>query len=77
MRNEISFCCKYKNNICFIFSAQSKHTWTSLLNEVYAQEGVRGLYRGITMNLIKVAPAVSISYIVYEHFRNSLGVKMT
>ena len=40
-------------------------------------EGARGLYRGITPNFMKVAPAVSISYVVYEHVRKFLGVEMT
>ena len=40
-------------------------------------EGVRGLYRGIIPNFCKVAPAVSISYYVYERTREKLGVEMT
>lgn len=40
-------------------------------------EGIRGLYRGITPNFIKVLPAVSISYIVYEYSSRALGVNMT
>ena len=40
-------------------------------------EGPRGLYRGITPNFMKVAPAVSISYVVYERARKFLGVEMT
>ena len=37
-------------------------------------EGVRGLFRGVTPNLLKVAPAVSISYIVYENSKALLGL---
>ncbi|KZT53385.1 mitochondrial carrier [Calocera cornea HHB12733] len=33
----------------------------------YAQEGWRGFYRGLAPTLAKVIPAVSISYVVYEH----------
>ncbi len=40
-------------------------------------EGVRGLYRGIIPNFCKVAPAVSISYYVYERTREYLGAEMT
>lgn len=40
-------------------------------------EGIRGLYRGITPNFIKVLPAVSISYVVYEYSSHALGVNMT
>ena len=39
-------------------------------------EGVKGLYRGIVPNFCKVAPAVSISYYVYERTREHLGVEM-
>ena len=40
-------------------------------------EGVKGLYRGMVPNFCKVAPAVSISYFVYERTREYLGVEMT
>ncbi|KAL2003207.1 hypothetical protein VTN02DRAFT_4614 [Thermoascus thermophilus] len=39
------------------------------------KEGVHGLYKGITPNLLKVAPAVSISYVVYENSKRLLGLK--
>lgn len=38
-------------------------------------EGIRGLFRGITPNLLKVAPSVSISYIVYENSKSFLDLK--
>ncbi|KAL2829297.1 mitochondrial carrier domain-containing protein [Aspergillus cavernicola] len=38
-------------------------------------EGLRGFYKGITPNLLKVAPAVSISYIVYENSKRMLGLR--
>ncbi|EEH47324.2 uncharacterized protein PADG_03422 [Paracoccidioides brasiliensis Pb18] len=37
-------------------------------------EGIRGLFRGITPNLLKVAPSVSISYVVYENSKQLFGV---
>ncbi|XP_048474023.1 calcium-binding mitochondrial carrier protein SCaMC-1-like [Rhincodon typus] len=37
-------------------------------------EGWSGLYRGITPNFMKVIPAVSISYVVYEYMKFFLGV---
>lgn len=37
-------------------------------------EGPRGLYKGLTPNLLKVAPAVSISYIAYENSKRMLGL---
>ncbi|EEA28849.1 calcium dependent mitochondrial carrier protein, putative [Talaromyces marneffei ATCC 18224] len=41
----------------------------------YRTEGFRGFYKGITPNMLKVAPAVSISYIVYENAKRFLGLK--
>jgi solute carrier family 25 phosphate transporter 23/24/25/41 len=38
-------------------------------------EGIKGLFKGVTPNLLKVAPAVSISYIVYENSKALLGLR--
>ncbi|KAI9875273.1 MAG: hypothetical protein M1830_008687, partial [Pleopsidium flavum] len=38
-------------------------------------EGVRGLFKGITPNLLKVVPAVSITYVVYENSKKALGLR--
>ncbi|XP_027441044.1 calcium-binding mitochondrial carrier protein SCaMC-3 isoform X1 [Zalophus californianus] len=45
-----------------------------LLRHILSQEGVWGLYRGIAPNFMKVIPAVSISYVVYENMKQALGV---
>ncbi|XP_067590133.1 mitochondrial adenyl nucleotide antiporter SLC25A23 isoform X2 [Pseudorca crassidens] len=45
-----------------------------LLRHILSQEGVQGLYRGIAPNFMKVIPAVSISYVVYENMKQALGV---
>ncbi|XP_045133974.1 calcium-binding mitochondrial carrier protein SCaMC-2-like isoform X4 [Portunus trituberculatus] len=52
-------------------------TMVGLFKHIFATEGLVGLYRGITPNFMKVAPAVSISYVVYEKCRQALGVSMT
>lgn len=52
-------------------------TMVSTFKHIIKTEGVPGLYRGITPNFIKVLPAVSISYVVYEYSSRALGVKMT
>lgn len=44
------------------------------LRSILSQEGVSGLYRGLTPNFLKVVPAVSVSYVVYEHMKKVLGV---
>lgn len=53
------------------------HTMVGVFKRIIATEGVTGLYRGVTPNFIKVLPAVSISYIVYEYSSQALGVSMT
>nr|XP_046262131.1 calcium-binding mitochondrial carrier protein SCaMC-3 isoform X2 [Scatophagus argus]XP_046262141.1 calcium-binding mitochondrial carrier protein SCaMC-3 isoform X2 [Scatophagus argus] len=51
-----------------------KPSMLALLCNIVTQEGVAGLYRGISPNLLKVIPAVSVSYVVYEYTRIVLGV---
>lgn len=51
-----------------------KPSMLTLLRNILTQEGVPGLYRGISPNLLKVIPAVSMSYVVYEYTRIVLGV---
>lgn len=38
-------------------------------------EGIRGLFKGITPNLLKVVPAVSITYVVYDNSKAALGLR--
>jgi solute carrier family 25 phosphate transporter 23/24/25/41 len=49
----------------------------SLFKNILEKEGPLGLYRGIAPNFMKVAPAVSISYVVYEYTRRALGATMS
>ncbi|XP_056135518.1 mitochondrial adenyl nucleotide antiporter SLC25A23-like [Lampris incognitus] len=46
----------------------------ALFQNIVNQEGVAGLYRGLSPNLLKVIPAVSISYVAYEYTRKVLGL---
>ncbi|XP_057661516.1 calcium-binding mitochondrial carrier protein SCaMC-2 isoform X1 [Diorhabda carinulata] len=55
----------------------SSGTMTGVFRSIIEREGFFGLYRGITPNFIKVMPAVSISYVVYEYSSRLLGVNMT
>ncbi|XP_027039843.1 mitochondrial adenyl nucleotide antiporter SLC25A25-like [Pocillopora verrucosa] len=50
-------------------------TMVSVIKNIIKEDGPRGLYRGLAPNFMKVAPAVSISYVVYEHLRMNLGVR--
>ena len=53
-----------------------KDTVTGIMTHILRQSGPLGLYRGMAANFLKVAPAVSISYVVNEHVRCALGIKM-
>ncbi|CAI9280675.1 unnamed protein product [Lactuca saligna] len=41
----------------------------------YQKEGMRGFYKGLLPNLLKVVPAASITYMVYETMKNSLDLE--
>jgi solute carrier family 25 (mitochondrial phosphate transporter), member 23/24/25/41 len=54
-----------------------KQTYTGIVDvtrKTLQNEGWRGLFKGVTPNLLKVAPAVSISYVVYENSKAILGL---
>ncbi|MCJ1321640.1 hypothetical protein MMC15_006985 [Xylographa vitiligo] len=38
-------------------------------------EGWKGLFKGITPNLLKVVPAVSITYVIYDNSKKVLGLR--
>uniref|UniRef100_A0A8C5N3B8 Calcium-binding mitochondrial carrier protein SCaMC-2 n=1 Tax=Leptobrachium leishanense TaxID=445787 RepID=A0A8C5N3B8_9ANUR len=49
-------------------------TMSNLFKHIIKTEGPIGLYRGLAPNFMKVIPAVSISYVVYENLKLTLGV---
>ncbi|KAG7236418.1 hypothetical protein INR49_000966, partial [Caranx melampygus] len=57
-----------------VTEGKPKLTMVGQFKYIISHEGVPGLYRGITPNFLKVIPAVSISYVVYEHMKKVLGV---
>ncbi|KAK7895796.1 hypothetical protein WMY93_021121 [Mugilogobius chulae] len=48
---------------------------TALFKHILKTEGALGLYRGLAPNFMKVIPSVSISYVVYEYLKKTLGVQ--
>uniref|UniRef100_A0A672HL54 Calcium-binding mitochondrial carrier protein SCaMC-1-like n=1 Tax=Salarias fasciatus TaxID=181472 RepID=A0A672HL54_SALFA len=54
--------------------ATDQPSMTSLMKKIVAKDGFFGLYRGILPNFMKVIPAVSISYVVYEYMKTGLGI---
>ncbi|KAI8928994.1 mitochondrial carrier domain-containing protein [Entophlyctis helioformis] len=45
-----------------------------VIAKTYAREGLFGFYKGLAPTLLKVVPAVSISYWVYEHSKRALDI---
>lgn len=45
-----------------------------VLTQTLAKEGWRGLYKGLLPSIMKVGPAVGVSWIVYEDAKRRLGV---
>ncbi|XP_071731812.1 calcium-dependent mitochondrial ATP-magnesium/phosphate carrier protein 2-like [Rutidosis leptorrhynchoides] len=43
--------------------------------KTYQKEGARGFYKGLLPNLLKVVPAASITYLVYETMKNTLNLE--
>ncbi|CAK1357991.1 Calcium-binding mitochondrial carrier SAL1 [Cercospora beticola] len=53
-------------------------TYTGMMDvtrQTIQGEGVRGLFKGLTPNLLKVVPAVSITYVVYENTKKFLHLQ--
>ncbi|GFR42420.1 hypothetical protein Agub_g3323 [Astrephomene gubernaculifera] len=45
-----------------------------VFRKTLAREGVRGLYKGLVPNLLKLAPAAGIGWFVFEETKRALGV---
>ncbi|KAH0289445.1 mitochondrial carrier [Aureobasidium namibiae CBS 147.97] len=59
-------------------TASHPRTYTGIMDvtrQTLAGEGVRGLFKGLTPNLLKVVPAVSITYVVYEKSKKALNLR--
>ncbi|KAF7661784.1 hypothetical protein LDENG_00254360 [Lucifuga dentata] len=55
-------------------NASDQPSMSVLMQKIVATDGFFGLYRGIMPNFMKVIPAVSISYVVYEYMKTGLGI---
>ncbi|PIN04735.1 putative mitochondrial carrier protein [Handroanthus impetiginosus] len=57
---------------------QAQRTYNSMSDvflRTYKNEGFRGFYKGLFPNLLKVVPAASITYLVYEAMKKSLELE--
>ena len=41
--------------------------------KVVKSEGVRGLFKGLSTNMLRVVPSAAITFVVYEHVALLLG----
>jgi solute carrier family 25 phosphate transporter 23/24/25/41 len=48
--------------------------FVDVLQQTLKKEGPRGLYKGLLPSILKVGPAVGVSWIVYEDMKRRLGV---
>jgi solute carrier family 25 phosphate transporter 23/24/25/41 len=48
--------------------------WRDCFNKTVKHEGPKGLYKGLTPNLLKVVPSMSISYMMYETSKKLLNL---
>ncbi|BAU01748.1 hypothetical protein LR48_Vigan10g171000 [Vigna angularis] len=46
-----------------------------VFRRTFKHEGLRGFYKGLFPNLLKVVPAASITYLVYEHMKKGLDLE--
>ena len=58
----------------FLAATTKPLTMSETLRTLVQEEGPVGLYRGLVPNFLKVIPAVSIGYVVYEQVKQMLGV---
>jgi solute carrier family 25 phosphate transporter 23/24/25/41 len=59
-------------------TVQHPQTYSGVVDaarKTISREGFRGLFKGITPNLLKVVPAVSITYVVYENSKKVLHLR--
>jgi solute carrier family 25 phosphate transporter 23/24/25/41 len=47
---------------------------TDCFRRTLQREGFSGFYKGLVPNLLKVVPAASITYLVYETMKKSLSL---
>ena len=64
----------------FRLQAQPTHSSTAYKGmsdafwRTFQKEGFRGFYKGLLPNLLKVVPAASITYLVYENMKKNLDL---
>ena len=69
--------CLFASSLFTVGAASDEGSRLSMIQtfqSIWSSEGLRGLYRGLLPNFLKVAPAVSVAYVMYEQIKRVLGV---
>ena len=53
---------------------QPDETTCKLLKQVWRRHGLSGWYRGFFLHMLKIGPAASISYVVFESVTKSFAI---
>jgi len=67
-------------NVTYRMQAQSANSedpyrgMTDCFRRTLRREGFSGFYKGLVPNLLKVVPAASITYLIYETMKKSLSL---
>lgn len=59
-------------------TVEHPRTYTGIVDvtrQTIQGEGLKGLFRGILPNLIKVVPSVAITYVVYDKAKDAFGIE--
>lgn len=69
--------CMFASTLFTVGAASNEGSRLSMIQtfqSIWSSEGLRGMYRGLLPNFLKVAPAVSVAYVMYEQIKRVLGV---
>jgi hypothetical protein len=67
-RRSFSFACLTES----FRGSPNAHNGTYCIAAMWRDEGIRGFYRGMIPNYLKVVPSISITFLVYEWMKTVL-----
>jgi len=68
--SKISFSPKLNSKNSLIM--KSENTITSVLSNIYKSQGVKGLFTGFKIDMIRTLPSNSVTFLVFEYAKNRL-----
>ena len=61
-----------KRNSNNTMSLKPEATISSIVSNIYKKDGVKGLFSGFKIDLVRTLPANSVTFLVFEFMRNRL-----